>query len=224
MREKWLVRLGAALGALLLAAWGQAAAGAVPAAASTISGGGTFSISMYLSSFPCPQTCTSSFSGTFAGQVSGVDSSGNPYTVEFPDPTVIPPLPGPNFGSTGMSNGDACNTPTTTGDPAILVTTGTASGTFAITDGQLTRGTVRSHGVQLSGGFFWSRTAAAGTLGLSAVVVTDGSGATVSSGTLGLAAGGASFSVPPTTAATATCNAPAQTVTATVSGLEVASI
>lgn len=212
-------RLGArrALLRCALIATAVPAAMVQPAAASlsTITGAGAFTIAVHLELFPCPSSCPNdSFSGTFSGQITGLDINGAPYTVAFPDPTAVPPVPGPNFASTLMTNNDAC-IPQGQTLPAIAESTGTANIDFVINDGLLTRNGVTSHGASLRGNIFWSRTAADGTLGISAPVVEDVGGGTVATGQLGLGTG--VFSVP-LSDVLASCANQIPSVTATISG------
>jgi len=175
---------------------------ALPSAGSTVSGGGQLNATVTLSQFPCPSptSCTASTSGGFRGVIAGVDVNGKAYTLTFPDPTAIPPVPSPNFGTSGLTFTDVCESPTWA--PAIA-DTGTGDGSFTVIGGLLTRGTAVSHGAALKGGVHFSRAGLDMTVGLSGVMVVDSASNVVASGLLG--AGDVSFTVP-VADATASCD------------------
>jgi hypothetical protein len=206
---------GACLASFALAVCGVASS-IPPAAASSISGGGEFDGTVSLELFPCPSSCIATFTASFRGMVGGTNTAGQPYTVVFPDPTTVPPLPSANLLTSGVTYNDVCGAVTYA--PAAFAGSGSGGGSFQVSGGELIQGSVVSHGASLKGSFFWSRLGPAATVGISAGIVSDGSSSLVASGLLG--AGPATFSVP-TADLMASCDAKVSNITATIQGAAV---
>jgi len=182
---------------MVLAAWLAVGAGLVSTPrvgqASSVSGAGELNGTITLSQFPCPypSACTATTTGGFRGELAGTDVSGKPYTLVFPDPTAVPPLPPPNFTTPVLTFTDNCPPPTNA--PAIA-DSGTADGTFQVTGGLLTRGAMVSHGAVLSGSMHLTRNATDLLIGLSALSVLASANTVVAtSSSLGI--GDATFAV-----------------------------
>ena len=201
--------LGAALAGWVLIG------GAVAVRGSLVSGGGVLNGTLTLPEFPCnaPTVCGASVTAGFRGSFTGTDVGGHAFSVTFPDPTTVPPLPSPNLSA---SFGYSDNCPVATLAPSVAVGTGSGTGTFQISGGLLQRGGVLAHGAIVKGNLTWTRAGSDGVLGFSATSVSDASGVVVASGSLG--AGDVAIALP-VGALPASCDATKSTVTGTIAGL-----
>jgi hypothetical protein len=152
--------------------------------AATFEGTGT------LPTFPCgePFPCTGSLSGNLAGTVSGIDVSGNPYLVTFPDPTAGLGAASPNM-SASIGYQDVC-----AGFPEVWPLTGTASVTMTATGGLLVDNGVASHNATATVTFGWLREGVILVYTTAGGKVLNGTGATVA--TSAVFGGGVGIFVP----------------------------
>jgi hypothetical protein len=125
----------------------------------------TWTGTLTLNPYPCNTApgCTGSFAGSLVGIMAGTDQQGKPFTVVWPDPTVVAPPPVNFTASFFYSEG------------CPLGQTGAASGSYTISGGYVDDGGVVSHDGTLTGSFDWLR------VGL-AVAVTTSSGVLTGSG------------------------------------------
>lgn len=139
-------------------------------AASTTTGGGTFTGVVTLATFPCGSCATG---GSFAGQVtlslSGLSTSGVPYSAAW----VAPVPPAANV-SAGFGYGESC-VGQPDGSPPLI---GTAGGTFSVTGGTAVVNYAPMNPATLTGNFNWTRVGTAVSIQFTNLVITAGAGNT----------------------------------------------
>jgi hypothetical protein len=123
---------------------------------STVTDGAILNGTATLPTFPCgsayPPGCPGSFSGTLTGVFTGVDVSGGPYELTFPDPYFAPGSVVAQNTTGSLSYGDDC-----AGFPEVWPISGEATGMFQVTGGLLIDNGVEWHGTTLTGAFSWIR-------------------------------------------------------------------
>lgn len=123
---------------------------------STVTDGAVLSGTATLPTFPCgsayPPGCPGSFSGSLVGVFTGVDRSGGPYEVTFPDPSFAPGSALAQNTTGSLSYGDDC-----AGFPEVWPISGEATGMFQVTGGLLIDNGVAWHGTTLTGALSWIR-------------------------------------------------------------------
>jgi hypothetical protein len=127
-----------------------AASGSFGAARAAGVVGGGWQGTLTLSKFPCPGggLCGGWFNGSLAGTATGVDGTGNPFVVIWPDPTNLASV---NNLSATFTYVEQCP----------IGATGTAGGGFTLSGGYVNDGGVVSHDGTLTGSFGWLRVGAA---------------------------------------------------------------
>ena len=146
--------------------------------ASAASSWGDWQGTLTLSIYPCPGggTCAGSFSGFLSGTVAGIDATGHPFVVVWPDPSVPPSLT--NL-SASFTYSEACP----------LGATGGAAGTFSLTGGYVDDNGTVAHDGAMTGQFAWLRVGLAVAISTSGGVVTGGGQTLATQQTIGDGAG-----------------------------------
>lgn len=139
--------------------------------------GGSWQGTLTLTTFPCPvATCGGTFSGSLSGSAAGLDGTGHPFVVIWPDPTKIAPLV--NLSASFLYS-EACP----------LGATGSAGGNFTLSGGYVDDNGTISHDGAITGNFAWIRAALVVVVSTSGGIITGGGTTLATQQTIGDGAG-----------------------------------
>jgi hypothetical protein len=145
------------------------------ASTTSLVGGGAWSGVASLPTYPCPLSCSITFSGYFAGSITALDSTNQPtFTGTW---TALTSTLQADLQAGPLTYNESCGSV-----PFAPPLTGTASGPFTVSGGVLTQGGSVVGVAQLTGTFSLSRVAGfVINVTLSGVQLRDGSGTVLAS-------------------------------------------